>query len=193
MSVRAPQSASAVIDSWPDESREAAQLVLDKYGEPHEATDSFLVWHQVGPWKRVVASKVFWQHNFPAPHYDSVESVLDYRVPTDAFTPLAEFDGSVVAERTAGEVSARCHDEEANTLALNLMHDLVTGAKSVDEARAYYAKEFLDYRRKLPTPYMDDLRFEAPRGGTADPDTRVLSDADLERTMSEGTGDGAGS
>ena len=68
MSVRAPQSASAVIDSWPDESREAAQLVLDKYGEPHEATDSFLVWHQVGPWKRVVASKVFWQHNFPAPH-----------------------------------------------------------------------------------------------------------------------------
>jgi hypothetical protein len=43
-----------------------------------------------------------------------VESVLEYRVPVDKFTPLAEYDGSVVCERTAGEVSARCHDEQAN-------------------------------------------------------------------------------
>ena len=92
--------------------------------------------------------------------------------------PLAEFDGSVVAERTAGEVSARCHDEEANNLALNLAHDIVTGEKTVDEARAYYAKEFLDYRRGLPTPYMDELRFE-PRRDTPDADERVLSDQDL--------------
>jgi hypothetical protein len=83
-----------------------------------------------------------------APHTDSVESVIAYRVPPEFFTPLAEFDGSLIVERTAGEVSARCHDEEANSLALNLMHDIVTGAKSVEEARAYYAKEFADYRRK---------------------------------------------
>jgi hypothetical protein len=30
----------SIIESWPEESREAAQLVIDKYGEPHEATDS---------------------------------------------------------------------------------------------------------------------------------------------------------
>jgi hypothetical protein len=45
----------------------------------------------------VVASKAFFEHAFPAPHFDSVESVLDYRVPPELFTPLAEFDGSVVA------------------------------------------------------------------------------------------------
>jgi hypothetical protein len=66
-------------------------------------------------------------HNFPAPHTDSVESFIDYRVPVQKFTPLAEFDGSVIAERTAGEVSARCHDEQANFLALNLRDDIVTG------------------------------------------------------------------
>jgi hypothetical protein len=159
--------------------------VIDRYGEPHEATDSYLVWHDVGAWKRVVASRAHWQHNFPAPHVDSVESVIDYRVPPKCFTPLAEFDGSVVVERTAGEVSARCHDEEANTLALNLMHDVVTGAKGVQEARDYYAKEFLDYRRKKPTPYMDELRFE-PGRDTADPDERVLSDEDLEQAEREG-------
>jgi hypothetical protein len=80
---------------------------------------------------------VFWEHNFPAPYYDSVESVLEQRVPTEFFTPMAEYDGSVVVERTAGEVSARCHDEEANNPALNLMHDIVTGVKTITEARHY--------------------------------------------------------
>jgi len=178
---------SDLIENWPEESREATQLVIDKYGEPDEATDSQLIWHKCGEWKRIVASKTFWQHHFPAPHQDCVESFIDYRVPPEKFSDLAEFDGSVIAERTAGEVSARCHDEEANRLALNLMHDIVTGAKTVREARDYYAKEFLDYRRKMPTPYMEKLRFTPPAGNTADPDQRMLSDEALERAKEEGT------
>ena len=177
---------SEIIREWPGESREAAQLVIEKYGEPHEATASLLIWHQVGQWKRVVASRVFYRHNFPVPHIDAVESFIDYRVPPEKCTPLAEFDGSVIVERTAGEVSARCHDEEANFLALNLMHDIVKGEKSVPEARRYYAKEFLDYRRKLPTPYMERLHFQPGAGDTADPDEPVLSDADLEQAEREG-------
>ena len=180
------QNSSDLIRGWPRESREAAQLVIDKYGEPDEATDSQLVWRKCGEWKRIVATKAFFQHDFPAPHQDSVESFIDYRVPPEKFAEIAAFDGSIICERTAGEVSARCHDEEANRLALNLMHDIVTGAKTVEEARRYYAKEFLDYRRGLPTPYMDALRFAVPSGSTADPDTRLLSDEDLERAKAEG-------
>jgi hypothetical protein len=41
---------SDIIKGWPEESREAAQLVIDTYGEPHEATESLLTWHEVGPW-----------------------------------------------------------------------------------------------------------------------------------------------
>ena len=86
---------------------------------------------------------------------------------------------------TAGWISARCHDEQANNLALNLAHEIVTGRKTVDEARAYYAKKFLDYRRKVPTPYMDRGWVNTPaRAGDAD--QRVLSDADLERAVREG-------
>jgi hypothetical protein len=177
---------SDIVCSWPKESREAAQLVLDKYGEPDEATTSQLIWHKRGEWKRVVASKAFHQHEFPAPHHDSVESFIDYRVPAEKFSALAEFDGSVMVERTSGEVSARCHDEEANRLALNLMHDIVTGTKTVKEARDYYAKEFADYRRKKPTPYMEKLRFTPPAAGTADPDQRLLSDEDLKLAKQEG-------
>jgi hypothetical protein len=179
------QRGSDIITAWPEESKEAAQLVIDTYGEPHEATGSLLTWHDVGPWKRVVASRAFFEHAFPAPHFDSVESFIDYRVPPEKFSDLAAFDGSVIAERTAGEISARCHDEQANFLALNLAHDLVTGARDVEDARAYYAKEFLDARRKRPTPYMEKLHFQ-PGTGTADPDQRVLSDQDLEQAVKEG-------
>jgi hypothetical protein len=176
---------SQIIKEWPQESQEAARLVVDTYGEPHEATESLLVWNAVGPWKRVVASRMFYQHEFPAPHIDAVESFIDYRVPADKVTALAQFDGSVVVERTAGEVSARCHDEQANLLALNLMHEIVSGQKSVGEARAYYAQEFLNYRRREPTPYMEKLRFQ-PGRGTADPDQRLLSDQDLEQAVEQG-------
>jgi hypothetical protein len=177
---------SDIIRHWPKESQEAARLVVQKYGEPDEATESQLIWHKRGEWKRIVASKAFFQHDFPAPHQDSIESVIDYRVPPGRFADLARFDGSVIAERTAGELSARCHDVEANRLALNLAHDILAGAKSVEQARDYYAKEFADFRRKQPTPYMDKLRFTPPNGGTADADVRLLSDEDLKQAEAEG-------
>lgn len=178
-------SGKKIIERWPDESREAAQIVIDTYGEPHEATESLLVWHNVGPWKRMVASRTYYPHDFPIPHIDSVESVIDYRIPAEHATPLAEFDGSLVVERTAGEVSARCHDEQANFLALNLMNDIVTGEKSPQEARRYYAKEFLAVRRNRPTPYLERLHF-TPGTETGDRDRRILSDEDLHRASEEG-------
>ena len=178
--------AAGYMQDWPKESREAAQLVIDKYGEPSEASESELIWHRPGPWKRMVATKAFYKHDFPTPHIDAVESVIDYRVPPEKVRAVAEFDGSVIVERTAGEVSARCHDEEANFLALNLMHDIVTGRRSVSEARRHYAREFLDYRRKQPTPYMQGLKFTADVGGTADPDRRMLSEFDLKQAEQEG-------
>lgn len=181
------QRSTEIIASWPVESRESAQLVIDTYGEPHEATDAELTWRDVGSWKRVVAQRAFWQHDFPAPHTDSVETFIDYRVPSAMFTPLAEFDGSVMIERTTGEVSARCHDEQANSLALNLMHDLVTGRKTVQQARDYYATEFLDARRERPTPYMDALTFSAS-DAAPDSDVRVLSDDQLEEAKHDGEG-----
>jgi hypothetical protein len=105
---------------------------------------------------------------------------------------LAGFDGSAMVDRTAGEVSARCHDEQANFLALNLMHDIVTGAKNVQEARQYYAKEFADYRRKNPTPYMEKLRFTPADQNAADPDVRLLSEEDLEAAKRAGESRGEG-
>lgn len=179
------EQGSRIVEQWPYESREAAELVIQAYGEPDEATESELIWHHAGPWKRIIATKDFYAHEFPAPHYDSVESFIDYRVPPEKASDLARFDGSVIVERTAGELSARCHDEQANFLALNLAHEIVSGERGVEEARDYYATEFLNARRKQPTPYMEQLRF-SPDGNTADPDTRVLSEQDLQQAVEQG-------
>lgn len=161
------QKGSEIIKSWPEDAREPAQLLVDKYGEPHEATESLLTWHKVGPWKRVVASRVVHLHNMPVPHWDAVELVIDYQVPVEFISPIVEFDGSVTVRRTAGEASAHCHDEEANTLALNLMHDIVTGKKTTQEARDYYAREVLDYRLPGLTISL------APSNSAAQTDTKV--------------------
>lgn len=172
------------MEGWSEEAKEAAQLVINKYGEPHEETDSLLIWNHVGPWNRMVAYRDPDPHDFPAPHKDSVESFLECSVPVHKVSQIVEFDGSVVVNRTRGELSARCHDEEANNLALNLANDIVTGAKTVQQAREYYAHEFLAYRKKEPTPYMESLKFR-PSGGP-DRDQRLLSDEQLKQAEEEG-------
>ncbi len=60
--------ASQIIQAWPEESKEAAQLVIKQYGEPDKMQETRLTGHKPGPWKRIVTSKTFYLHNFPAPH-----------------------------------------------------------------------------------------------------------------------------
>lgn len=49
----------ATMRGWPEESREAAQLVIDRYGESDEESGSLLIWHAPGPWKKIVAYRDF--------------------------------------------------------------------------------------------------------------------------------------
>jgi hypothetical protein len=56
---------------------------------------------------------------------------------------------------------------------------------TVEQARDYYAGEFLNVRRKEPTPYMEKLRFTAD-GDTGDKDSRALSDDALQTATKEG-------
>jgi hypothetical protein len=176
---------SEIEKDWPEETKEAAHWVTDKYGQPHEATPSLMIWYNVGPWKKLICYKEFHVHNFPIPHIDAVGSFIDYQVPLDKYDDVAQFDGSVVINRTTGEISARCHDEEANSLALNLVDDIVNGRKTVQEARDYYGYEFLAWRKKEPTPYMTGIRFK-PQTTSADPDHRILSEDQIKKAVEEG-------
>lgn len=133
-------SVRAMVASWPQASQMAAMDMIQKYGPPQEVTGSMLKWRNNGPWKWTTVSRETTPHSFPMPHPDLLEQAIDYRVPVDRFDDLARYDGSVIAERTKGEMSARCDKEGANFLAINLGNDVATQRRSADDARAYYAR-----------------------------------------------------
>ena len=134
------QSVRETIDEWPNYSKETAETLLEKYGEPDEVTTHRLVWHDNGPWKRTILHREGPMHEFPIPHRDYLEQHIDYRVPPEKFDDLAQYDGSVYPDRTKGEIGASCHEEGANFLSLNLAHDIITGEKTIEAARQDYAR-----------------------------------------------------
>jgi hypothetical protein len=146
--------------------------MLAKYSLPQEATPMRLIWHHTGPWKRTEVINEEIPHNFPKPYMDMLLQSIDYPVPPDKFDALAAYDGSVIAERTKGELAARCDMEEANFLALNLAHDIVTGIRSVAQARQFYAEVM---QEKRPTEYLQGLRFQVPRTAQGDPDRQLMA------------------
>lgn len=170
--------ASEVIGRWPKDSAGVAQTVIDRHGEPDEVTESRLIWRDRDRWKEIVAYREMWHHEFPFPHDDSVEGVVQYRVPPGKVRQLAEFDGSVTVHRTRGWMTATCHDEQANYLALNLARDIVEGVRTVGEAREAYVQNMVDFRAGRPTPYMENLQFE-PQRDAGDPDTSTTSAHEL--------------
>ena len=113
-------------------------------------------------------------HKFPAPHSDFLTQYIDYPVPVDKVSEITRFDGSCLVDRTAGEVAARCDSEAANTITLNLMHEIVTGKLTVDEAREVYAENVAAYAMGRDAPYVEQFRFEIPREGTEDLDETII-------------------
>ena len=159
-----------IISGWRMKPQEAARKMIAKYGQPDEASSMRLVWHNNGPWKMTELVNEEVPHNFPKPHPDFLKQTISYRVPPDKFDELAEYDGSVVVERTKGEIAARCDLEGANFLALNLAHEIVTGKRSVGDARKFYAEAI----REMKHPeYMQGLLFQASRAEAGDPDKEM--------------------
>ncbi len=158
--------ANRFVASWPKTPREVAMKTMEKYGPPQEATPTRLIWHNNGPWKRTILYREEVPHHFPMKHTDLLEQFIDYQVPVVKFSDLARYDGSVIVERTKGEMSARCDKEEMNFLAINLAHDVSTGKKSVEEARQFYAKTAMAFMKGEKHSYTQGLQFSVPKGNT---------------------------
>lgn len=170
------QSVRAMVGGWPETARKAAGEALDKYGAPDGVTETMLVWHDNGPWKRTIVYREEIDHLFPMPHKDVWEQFVNYDVPADKFDELAAYDGSVIVERTKGEISARCDKEEANFLALNLADDIVNGRRTVEDARSFYAQTIKTMKEGGTSPYLEGLRFTPPpRAGDADTSSPILT------------------
>jgi hypothetical protein len=158
-----------IIADWPSVPKEVATKMMEKYGPPNEATPTHLVWYDHGPWKWSKLYKKEWPHNFPVKHTDVLDQAIYYKVPLDKVSPLAVFDGAVTVRIVRGELSAMCDKEDMNFLALNLAHEIMTGKKNVEEARAFQAETVKAYKKGEKHPNPPKPIFDGPTGGTVDP------------------------
>jgi hypothetical protein len=168
---RSSPRAEQVIVSWKDKPAEVARTMIRKYGEPQEVTSSRLVWHRNGPWKFTQLVNEEIPHSFPMPHMDMLYQSIGYRIEPDKADELIQYDGSVILERTKGEIAARCDKEEANFLAINLAHEIATGKRSVEAARRFYAESIQTMMKTgKPNEYLQGFRFTPPTGDQGDRD-----------------------
>lgn len=172
-----------IIEDWNAMSKKAAKLTLEQYGPPNEATQSRLIWYNNGPWKRTIVYRDEIPHDFPQPHTDVIENFINYSVPPEMFSELAKFDGSVIVERTRGEVSSRCDMEAANILALNLMNDIVTGKLNAEKARDVYCEVTSAFMMNRPAPYAEKLQFEVSTEEKFDTDKVMIADEMIKQAV----------
>jgi hypothetical protein len=164
-----------VISKWQKEPRESAERLIKEYGEPDEFSASRLMWFNTNDgWKRTILLNDPMPHHFPDTHNDFLMQVIDYKVPVDKFSDLGRYDGSVSVDRTRGEISATCGGTSMNFVAINLANDVVTGKRSVEDARTEYARLYKAYQDGEHPEYTKAFQFEVRKGGTADPDVKTL-------------------
>jgi hypothetical protein len=127
-------------------------------------------------WKRIVVRRDAAVHDFPSRHSDYVEQTISYRVPVDKLGELAAFDGSLIPDRGRGELTSRAESEASNYLALNLADEIVSGKKTVPEARRFLSKQSRLSASGKSSTYAEGLLFQQPKSDPADPDRAETGD-----------------
>jgi len=140
----APTEAMQMVADWMPRPRLAAHHLMLKYGPPTLMSKGKLVWHKVGPYKRIAVMNEEIHHDFPRPHADFMTHTVSYDVPATRLEMLTMFDGSATYDRTAGELSGRCDLEGHNILTLNIANDLLSGKLDVAQARAAFNQNVID-------------------------------------------------
>jgi hypothetical protein len=162
--------AARTLKDWPVERQVLAAHLVTRYGEPQEVTPRSVSWYDNGPWKRTILYKDGDMHRFPLPHRDVLWQTINYKVPMNKVVALMTYDGSILVDRTRGEVTAHCDSEEANTLILNIANDIVTGEDTVEQAMAFHAQVVEGMRIREPEEYPLKLRFKTANTNAASAD-----------------------
>ena len=164
-----------LVKTWPTAAQQAADEMRRKYGPPKEVSATMLVWYDNAPWTRTVIYRNPVAHDFPAPHEDVLEQSVKYKVPINFFNALAAYNGSIVADRTRGEIVSRSASEATNILALNLVHDIVHGGRTAEQAREMHTEAARELMAGKTPELAQKLLFGPPQGETADPDIATIT------------------
>ena len=100
-------------------------------------------------------------------------------MPLNFYNALASYNGSLIADRTRGELTAFCDSEATNMLSLNLAQDILRGRITAEQAREAHAQALRELQAGKPPETMQTLTIPPPQGDLADPDTPAVLPAGL--------------
>lgn len=166
--------AAKQLHSWPAGPRLAGHEMIAKYGPPQEVTADRMIWHDAGPFKRILLTREERPHHFPIVHMDYLQHTISYDVPSDKADELLAFDGAISIYRVGGELSARCDLESNNVLTLNLAHEIIENDKSVGQARKEFGEAVMARTTGKNPAITAELQFE-PQTHEAAADTDTVS------------------
>jgi hypothetical protein len=148
------------VKSWPEMTKKAALALIDKYGQPDEASDKCVAWNDKVPWARVVVNRDMVRDGSAQP--DFIENSVWYKVPARKRAALEEFDGSLAFDKMTGMLSARSASEENNILALNLADEIIRGKQGAASAKSFEGQTLLMTQTGKSSDYTHQLLF-SPR------------------------------
>ncbi len=160
-------SVEKTIAGWPLTARLAAGVMLQEYGEPDSISGERLSWNGKGPWKRTTVYRDGWRDESSHQRPEVLEQTIAYWVPRDRIRVLERFDERFTVDSPRHELSFRSDSERWNFLAMNLANEVVTGAKTVEEARAYSAKAKRLAQAGKRVPYTEFLIFQVSDGSSS--------------------------
>jgi hypothetical protein len=169
---------------WPEAAAKAANEMIAKYGEPTESTPSMLMWKGIMPVKRILVYREEVIHQFPLPHKDVIEHVVAYKIPLNKAAELVKFDGSIIFDRTRGELSARSNEEAMNFLILNLASEIIEGKRSASNARKEYETLAVDYLNGNKSNLTQKLQFSTQANTAYIDQSTILNWAQAEEALS---------
>lgn len=171
-------------ETWPLASKTAIKDLTKKHGLPSTLTEEMAIWAKAGPFKRSIVYKEEIIHQFPLQHSDILQQTIDYRVPQDKVSELSKFDGSLIVDRTKGELTSRNDREEMNILAFNLADKIIKGEMTVETARREYSKNADALAAGSTNAMLTEINFSSQKN-TYDPDTMIQSQEEPSVAPSE--------
>ncbi len=166
-SVESGATAETIIKRWPGIARITAEAMIEKYGEPQRVWKLSLVWFNNGPWEKTVVYGDASPEQAKKGFY--LEQSIGYKVPDDKIQALTDFDKGISVDKAQGELSARSDTESMNYLALRMADDIITGKRTVADARDFYAKTRELSMAGKTSPYLGGLLFIFPKGEGVNP------------------------
>ena len=183
---KALEKAAGLTSGWPDSSIRAAKEIISKYGDPSETTSDSLIWRNVAPFKKIIVHKEVYSHRFPLMHQNALEHIVDYKAPLGKVDDVWRYNGSIVLDRTKGEMSSFAENEAMNVLALNLSNEVMAGRMGAEAARITFGKETMNFLNGNKSAYTSVLNFgeqfqTADQGETITTKIRWIGDPAYQR------------